>query len=96
MQVDEQLISRLEHLSRLQLTNEERTSIKGELENILAMVEKLQEVEVEGIEPLVYVNEAVNRLRKDEITNQVSREAAVQNAPTTDGTYFQVPKVIDR
>lgn len=96
MQVDDQLISRLEHLSRLQLSATERKVIQTDLKNILTMVEKLQEVEVENVEPLVYVNAGENRLRKDEISNQVSREAALRNAPSENGTFFRVPKVIDR
>jgi aspartyl-tRNA(Asn)/glutamyl-tRNA(Gln) amidotransferase subunit C len=96
MKVDDQLISRLEHLSRLQLSAAERKMIQADLENILEMVEKLQEVDVENIEPLVYVNADENRLRKDEIKNQVTREDALRNAPSEDGTFFRVPKVIDR
>ena len=96
MKVDDQLISRLEQLSRLQLSAEERKMIQGDLENILTMVEKLQEVDVDKVEPLVYVNAAENRLREDEIKNQVTREDALRNAPSEDGTFFRVSKVIDR
>jgi aspartyl-tRNA(Asn)/glutamyl-tRNA(Gln) amidotransferase subunit C len=96
MKVDDQLISRLEHLSRLQLSETERKMIQSDLENILDMVEKLQEVDVADVEPLIYVNADENRLRKDEIKHQVSREEALRNAPSEDGTFFRVPKVIDR
>ncbi|MEL7222074.1 MAG: Asp-tRNA(Asn)/Glu-tRNA(Gln) amidotransferase subunit GatC [Bacteroidota bacterium] len=96
MKVDDQLISRLEHLSRLQLSVDERKMIQNDLENILTMVEKLQEVDVEDIEPLVYVNASENRLREDEIKHQATREEALRNAPSEDGTFFSVPKVIER
>ena len=59
------------------------------------MVEKLNDLDVEGVEPLVYLNDAINRMREDQVANQVSREEALQNAPDQDGTFFRVPKVID-
>lgn len=96
MKVDDQLISRLEHLSRLQLSTEERKTIQNDLENILSMVEKLQEVDVEDVAPLVYVNAVENRLREDKIKHQVTRQDALRNAPSEDGKFFRVPKVIDR
>ena len=95
MKIDDQLISRLENLARLQLSATEKEGLKTDLTNILCMVEKLQELDVEDVEPLVYLNEAVNRQREDLISNQVDREAALRNAPDQDGTFFRVPKVID-
>lgn len=95
MTIDEKLISRLEQLARLELLPEEKERLRGDLNNILAMVEKLQELDTTGVEPLVYINEEVNVLRDDEVKNQVSREDALKNAPKSDGTYFRVPKVID-
>ena len=95
MQIDDQLIFRLENLARLQLSPAEREAIGSDLGNILEMVEKLQEVDVNGVEPLVYVNAATNRLRKDEISNQVTRAEAMRNAPDHNDEHFRVPKVID-
>ncbi|WP_245569322.1 Asp-tRNA(Asn)/Glu-tRNA(Gln) amidotransferase subunit GatC [Lewinella cohaerens] len=95
MKIDDQLISRLENLARLQLSATEKEGLKTDLTNILGMVEKLQKLDVEDVEPLVYLNEAVNRQREDVINNQVDREAALRNAPDQDGTFFRVPKVID-
>ncbi|MEM1216330.1 MAG: Asp-tRNA(Asn)/Glu-tRNA(Gln) amidotransferase subunit GatC [Bacteroidota bacterium] len=93
--MDEALISRLEQLARLKLSAAERSALQGDLNNILQMVEKLQELDLQDVEPLVYVNSAVQRLRKDEIRNQVTREEALKNAPDHDGEHFKVPKVID-
>lgn len=95
MKIDEKLISRLEHLARLELSADEKASLMKDLNNILTMVEKMEELDTTGVEPLVYVNAEANELRADEIDNQVSREAALRNAPKSDGTYFRVPKVID-
>ena len=95
MQIDDQLISRLELLARLELSDAEKVRLKADLNSILGMVEKLNDLDVEGVEPLVYLNDAINRMREDQVANQVSREEALQNAPDQAGTFFRVPKVID-
>jgi aspartyl-tRNA(Asn)/glutamyl-tRNA(Gln) amidotransferase subunit C len=95
MTIDERLISRLEQLARLELSAEETSRLTVDLNNILTMVEKLQELDTTGVEPLVYINEEVNVLREDEVKNQVSQAEALENAPKSDGTYFRVPKVVD-
>ncbi len=95
MKIDEQLISRLEHLARLELSDAEKTNLMQDLDNILALVEKMNELDTQNVAPLVYVNPIENTLREDQIENQVSREEALRNAPKQDGVYFRVPKVID-
>lgn len=95
MQIDKHLISRLELLARLELSDEERESIRQELNEILDMVEKLQNIDTTGVEPLVYLNPDLNQWRTDEVRDQLPRERALRNAPRQDGTYFKVPKVID-
>ncbi len=95
MNIDSILISRLEHLARLELSTEEREQLRNDLNDILAMVEKLQELDTSGVEPLVYVNEEHQTLRPDIVQGQVSSEAALRNAPDHDDAHFRVPKVID-
>lgn len=95
MQIDEKLISRLENLARLKLSSEERHKISGDLNEILKMVGKLEELDTEDVEPLVYINEEVNSLRIDEVKHQLSKEKALKNAPDKDDQYFKVPKVIN-
>lgn len=96
MEIDSALISRLSLLARLDLSDEEERAIQQDLNQILAMVEKLQELDTAGIEPLVYLNAEENRWREaDTVCGQLSRAAALSQAPDQDGTYFKVPKVID-
>ena len=95
MQIDNTLILKLEKLSRLQLSEIERNQIQKDLNNILGMVEKLQELDLSEVEPLVYITEEVNVLREDEVKNQVSRAAALSNAPDSNEEHFKVAKVID-
>jgi aspartyl-tRNA(Asn)/glutamyl-tRNA(Gln) amidotransferase subunit C len=82
-------------LARLELSDEEREGLTKDLSSILEMVEKLQELDTEGVDPLVYINEEVNILRADKIDKQVSQKDALKNAPDEDGTFFKVPKVIN-
>ena len=94
MIIDRNLILKLENLAKLELSKEERTNITGDLNSILSMIEKLQELDTTGVEPLVYINEEVNKLRDDVVSNQVGQSDALSNAPDHDGTYFKVPKVL--
>ena len=95
MQIDDALILRLENLARLDLSPAERTAMQGSLTNILTMVEQLNTLNTEGVEPLIYINEDVNVWREDTVNHQLDRRDALKNAPDSDGTFFKVPKVID-
>jgi len=94
MTIDKALISRLEILAKLKLSDSEKEELAGDLSDILNMVEKLQEVNTEGVEPLVYINDEVNKLRPDQVERMVTQADALKNAPDSDGTYFKTPKVI--
>ena len=95
MTVDEKLISRLEKLAKLDLTAEEKEKLRKELDDILKMVDKLDELDTSGIDPLIYVLEEGNAWREDKLRGQLKRENTFKNAPDSDGQYFKVPKVID-
>ncbi len=94
MKIDKSLISRLETLAKLKLSDSEKEELASDLTNILNMVEKLQEVDTDGVEPLVYMNDEVNKLRPDQVDNMVKQAEALKNAPDSDGTYFKTPNVI--
>ena len=95
MKIDKPLISKLETLARLELSEAEREALRRDLNEILAMVEKLEELNLDGVEPLHYVNETPLRPRPDRVGGQVTRAEALRNAPQSDGAFFLVPKVID-
>ncbi len=95
MQIDETLILKLENLARLKLSATERAQIQKDLGNILQMVEKLQELDLSEVEPLIYISEEANVLRPDVVKHQVSRADALKNAPDKNEAYFKVPKVIN-
>ena len=97
MEIDDLLISKLERLSRLNLEEGERESIKKDLNNILQMVEKLQELDTSDVEPLVYVNQSRKPEREDVVANELDVNDSISNAPQKheDG-FFVVPKVLDK
>lgn len=95
MQLDKDVISHLEKLARLQLSGPEREQLTGDLQQILQMVDKLQELDTTGVEPLIYLNDQGNVWREDEVGAQLQPAQALQNAPKHDGRYFRVPKVIE-
>lgn len=94
MKVDKDLIDKLAGLAKLEFSPEECTAIEQNLSNMLDFVDKLRELDVTGVEPLVYVNPQTNIMRPDEPHMEISKEEALKNAPLADSDYFKVPKVI--
>ena len=96
VKVNNDLILKLEALARLELEESERIRLKTDLESVLQMVEKLEEIDVSGIEPLTHVLPTNQKLRVDEVKDQLTQAQALENAPDKRGPYFKVPKVINR
>lgn len=94
MQIDRNLILRLENLARLQLSEDERQLMMDDLNKILKMVEKLDELDTSNVEPLIYLSNQIQHLRSDKVGNQLSAQDALKNAPISEEPYFKVPKVI--
>jgi aspartyl-tRNA(Asn)/glutamyl-tRNA(Gln) amidotransferase subunit C len=86
----------LAELRKLEYEPADKEKIQADLQKILDLVEKLAEVNVEGVEPLIYMTDERNVLRKDEVKDMVSKEDALSNAPQKDSDYFRVPKVIKK
>jgi aspartyl-tRNA(Asn)/glutamyl-tRNA(Gln) amidotransferase subunit C len=63
---------------------------------MLAFVDKLNEIDTEGVDPLIYMSEEINVLREDEISENTSQEDALKNAPEKDSDYFKVPTVLKK
>lgn len=96
MEVTEGMIDKLAGLARLRFNEAERVEIREDLQRMIAFVEKLNELDLEGIEPLLHMSGEVNVLREDVAGGSVSREEALRNAPLHDDQYFKVPKVIKK
>jgi aspartyl-tRNA(Asn)/glutamyl-tRNA(Gln) amidotransferase subunit C len=94
MKVNDELIDKLANLARLEFNSEEKEEIKKDLEQMIGFIDKLNELDTTGVEPLLHMTENVNILREDEVTGTISREDALKNAPLHDDQFFKVPKVI--
>ena len=96
MEVNDQLVDKLAHLSRLQFSDAEKEGIKNDLQRMIGFVEKLNELDLANVEPLLHMSPEVNVLREDELRGSVSRTEALRNAPLHDEQFFKVPKVIKK
>lgn len=96
MEVNEALVNKLAHLSRLQFNEAEKKEIGNDLQRMISFVEKLNELNLEGVEPLLHMSSEVNVLRDDEVKGSISREEGLKNAPLHDEQFFKVPKVIKK
>jgi aspartyl-tRNA(Asn)/glutamyl-tRNA(Gln) amidotransferase subunit C len=94
MEVNDELINNLSNLACLEFNTGEKDEIKKDLERMISFVEKLNELETTGVEPLLHMGDEINALRADLVQGSSSRPEALRNAPSTDGIYFKVPKVI--
>jgi len=96
MEITNEKIEQLAHLARLEFDAQGKVNIKKDLENILVLCEKLNEIDTEGIEPLIYMTDTQNNVREDLLIESISRTDALKNAPKKDSDYFRVPKVIEK
>ena len=94
MEVNDDLINNLAQLSRLGFNDAEKDEIKNDLQKMIAFIDKLNELDTSGVEPLLHMSENINVLREDEVKGSISREDALKNAPIHDDQFFKVPKVI--
>lgn len=96
MEVNDALIDKLAHLSRLEFKEEEKQEIKKELEQMIGFIDKLNELDTTGVEPLLHMSENINVFRKDEVKGEIGKEDVFKNAPLHDDQFFKVPKVIKK
>ena len=96
MEVNDALVSRLALLGRLHFTEEEKKEIRNDLQRMITFVDKLNELDTDGLEPVMHMSSEVNRLRKDEIKGSVNSADALKNAPGRYQQFFTVPKVIKK
>jgi aspartyl-tRNA(Asn)/glutamyl-tRNA(Gln) amidotransferase subunit C len=96
MNVNDALIEKLAHLSRLEFNEEEKEEIKSDLEKMIGFIDKLNELDTTGVEPLLHMSDNVNVFRKDAVNGQINRKDVFKNAPLHDDEFFKVPKVIKK
>jgi aspartyl-tRNA(Asn)/glutamyl-tRNA(Gln) amidotransferase subunit C len=95
MSIDKQDVQKIAHLARLGLSDQDAEQYHHAISSVLDLVEQMQSVNTDGVEPLSNPHEATQRLRDDIVTESDRREAFLKNAPQTEAGLFLVPKVID-
>jgi aspartyl-tRNA(Asn)/glutamyl-tRNA(Gln) amidotransferase subunit C len=95
MSVDTATVRRIAHLARIAVKDEEVAHLQGELNAILAFVEQLSEVNVDGIEPMTSVMPMEMKKRADIVNDGEIPDKVLANAPATEDHFFLVPKVVE-
>jgi aspartyl-tRNA(Asn)/glutamyl-tRNA(Gln) amidotransferase subunit C len=95
MSLDAATVRRIARLARIGIKDDEVVRLQGELNSILGWIEQLAEVDVEGVAPMVGVEQAALRLREDVVTEGAALEAVLSNAPDRAGPFYAVPKVVE-
>ena len=95
MKIDRTLLDKIAHLSRLDFDEKDAEKMMKDMSEIVEWVEKLKEVDTEGVEPLTTMSFEVNVMRQDQVKPHMPHEDALKNAPKKDDHFFRVPKVLE-
>lgn len=93
--IDDETLEHLSILAKLELTPKERAVVSRDLDKLLADIDKLNELDTEGVEPLIQVLPVPNVFREDEVTNGDGSAEALRNAPERKDARFVVPKTFE-
>jgi aspartyl-tRNA(Asn)/glutamyl-tRNA(Gln) amidotransferase subunit C len=96
MELNREMTKKLAELSKLEFNDHEIDAIQQDLEQMIGFVDKLNEIDTTGIAPLTHMCVEGNMLREDEIKGSIDNATALKNAPSTEGQFFTVPKVIKK
>lgn len=96
MKIDNETVDKIAHLARLEFNNEAKAQMINDMNNMLAFVDKLNELDTANVEPLIYMSDEVNVLREDDVIHTITQQEALENAPKHDSDYFKVPRMIEK
>ncbi len=96
MKIDHKTVDEVAHLARLEFDAAGKDAMVKDMNNMLAFIEKLNELDTTGVEPLIYMTDESNVLREDVVKETITQKEALLNAPKKDSDYFKAPKVIDK
>jgi aspartyl-tRNA(Asn)/glutamyl-tRNA(Gln) amidotransferase subunit C len=96
MIIDKETVEKVANLARLELAEDEKELMIKDMNKILGFMDKLNEMDTRGVEPLVYMTDEVNNVREDEVKQQITTAEALKNAPKHDNNYILVAKVIEK
>lgn len=93
MNISREEIHKLAHLSRLELDEQAVDKMQADMNKILGFVARIEELDLENVEPLVYMTDETNILREDTVVQEITHAEALKNAPDADTDYFRVSTV---
>lgn len=92
--VDRQTLSKIAHLARLNFDETEEATMLADLNQILGWVEKLKELDTEGVEPLCFMSSEINNMREDKVSNTLEKTQGLKLAPQANENHVLVPRVL--
>ena len=95
MKITKEIVQKTAHLARLTFDAQGEAQMMEDLQKMVDWVDKLKELDTEGVEPLTGMSMEKNAFREDHVSGHISREQALKNAPQHDSEHFRVPKVIN-
>ena len=95
MQITEELVSYVAALSRIRLSDEETAEMQAQMSEIVSYMDKLNELDTDGVEPLSHIFNITNVTREDVVAPSYDREAILRNAPEHTEETFVVPKTVE-
>jgi aspartyl-tRNA(Asn)/glutamyl-tRNA(Gln) amidotransferase subunit C len=96
MEVNDDMINKLASLAKLRFNDTEKEAIKADLQKMISFVQKMDEVDTEGVEPLLHISGNNNSWREDTIQGSCTKQDALKNAQKHSDDFFLVPKVIQK
>jgi aspartyl-tRNA(Asn)/glutamyl-tRNA(Gln) amidotransferase subunit C len=96
MIIDKQTIHKVADLARIAIKDEEVEALIPDMNKILTFMEKLNELDTKGVEPLVYMNTEDNVWREDRVKQEISVAEGLKNAALHNDDFFLVPKIIEK
>ena len=94
--LDIKTVNEIAHLARLEFDEQSKKEILNDMNRMLSFIDKLSELNTDTIEPLIYMTQESNILRKDVPEITLTQKEALKNAPKKDSDYFKAPKVIEQ
>jgi aspartyl-tRNA(Asn)/glutamyl-tRNA(Gln) amidotransferase subunit C len=95
MALDKTEVEKIAHLARLHISESETEEVTTRITDILTLIDQMQSVDTEAVEPLAHPLDLVQRLRADEITEENQRDSLQQLAPASEDGLYLVPKVLE-
>ena len=96
MDISNETIDKLADLAKLEFSGDEKEKLKDDLNKIITFIDKLNELDTQNVEPLIFMSNEVNMLRDDVVKQVITHEEAMKNAPSKDSDYFRVTKFLEK